>query len=148
MGFPFPGPVAPFSNPPIEPQYFQPSRYQISAITLGITTIVTTVLTSFTATSVSGNYVIGQEIRLLIPPLFGSIQLNQQTGFVLSFPSSNQVEIDINSTLANSFTIPSINTTQAQIVAIGDKNNGIISFTGRSIPTTTIPGAFINISPI
>jgi len=139
-----PGPRPPFSNPPIEPQNFQPSVFVISAISLGVNTTVTT--------SVNNNYVVGQQVRLLIPDKYGSRELNEQTGIVLSIPAPNQVILDINSNGASSFIasptfLPFQTKTLPQIAAIGDVNSGIISSTGRSIPTTNIPGSFINISP-
>ncbi len=91
MKFTFPpsGPVPPESNPPIEPQFYQPSRFDISNISLGFTTLVTT--------SIDHNYVIGQLVRLLVPVPFGSSQLNEVEGYVISIPSSTQVSLDINS---------------------------------------------------
>jgi hypothetical protein len=88
-------PIPPYSNVPIEPQYYQPSAFDISGIVLGATTIVTT--------AVNHNYVIGQEVRLLIPAPYGSIQLNGVSGFVIAIPAANQVQININSTQASAF---------------------------------------------
>jgi len=211
---PVKGPIPPFNNPDIDSDAFQPSQFLISNLTLGNTTIVTA--------TVNMNYVIGQLVRLLIPVPFGSFQLNNLQGYVVSLPAANQVEIAINSTSANLyiatpfsanisgatnanhcilttnqsvygnnvliqnvggmtqlngliFNILSQTTTsimlnvdsttfslytsggtatvfptdghQAQIIAVGEINSGIISSTGRIIPTTNIPGAFINISP-
>ncbi len=134
-------PIPLYQNVPIQAGFYQPSQFFILDITLGQTTIVTA--------STNMNYVIGQEIRLLIPPSFGSIQLNNQTGFVLSLPAANQVEINIDSSIGvDAFIASTATTQQAQIVAIGDLNNGIISSFGRNIPSTNIPGAFINISPL
>lgn len=135
----FSGPKPPYNNPPIHPEYFEPSMFFISGVTLGQTTIVTT--------TENNNYVIGQLVRLIIPKTFGCVQLNEISGYVLSIPSPNQVELDIDSSRnVNQYTASSANT-QAQILAIGDTNTGIISSTGRNIPTTNIPGSFINISP-
>lgn len=207
-------PIPPYSNPPIEPQFYQPSRFVISEITFGQTTIVTT--------TEDMNYVIGQLVRLIIPPLCGSRQLNEQTAFVIDIPAANQVTLDINSTNADEFfanpyvvtitgatnsnptvitalnvftkrmgvliegvggmtelnnlswmvlggksTTFTINADSTgfgvytsggtatligfpqilpQILPVGDTNTGIISSTGRIIPTTHIPGSFINIS--
>lgn len=138
------GPVALFNNLPIEPQFFQPWRFVISNITLGVTTTVTMIIPSITTL----NYVIGQQIRLIIPPTFGCRTLNQQTGYVLSVINPNQVVVDINSVGANPF-IPSVgppSATLPQILAIGDISSGPTN-TGRSNQATYIPGAFINISP-
>lgn len=133
------GPIPPYSNPPIEPQFFQPSRFVITAISLGETTTITT--------SINHNYVVGQQVRLLIPLGYGSVQLNGQTGNVISIPNPNQVIIDLFSIGANAFINSSI-AQKPQIVAIGDVNNGLISSTGRTQPSTQIPGSFINISPL
>jgi hypothetical protein len=141
MAFPYPyiGPYSPYNNLPIEPQYYQPSRFVISTLTLGITTLVTT--------SINHNYVIGQEVRLLIPSAYGSYQLNEKTGFVIQIPASNQVVVNIDSINSNAFNAsPSYGPTPPQIVAIGDVNTGQTN-TGRTGNTTYVPGSFINISP-
>ncbi len=143
MAIPITGPIAPYTNPPIEPQYYIPWRFQISAISLGVTTIVTMVIPSITF----NNYVIGQEVRLIIPPLFGCRELNGVTGYVISIPSSNQVELNIFSSGMNAFIAASART-QAQILPIGDNNYGNISTTGRVNLNIGIPGAFKNISPL
>lgn len=142
MGFnyPFPGPVPPYNNVPIAPQYFQPSVFVISAVALGITTTVTT--------TEDVNYVIGQEVRLNIPESFGCTQLNQQTGFVISLPAANQVQITINSSQNVDPYISSSATTPAQIVAIGSTNTGQTNSDGLMSQGTYIPGAFQNISPL
>lgn len=137
---PFSGPVPPESNPPINAQYYQPSLFDISALTRGINTTVTT--------SVDHNYVVGQVVRLLIPFTYGCVQLNEQQGYVIAIPAANQVVVTINSTQANAF-IPSpvYGPTPPQIVAIGDINSGQISSNGNVQIKTYVPGSFINISP-
>jgi hypothetical protein len=134
------GPIPPFSNPPIAPQYYQPSQFTISAISLGTTTTVTT--------TANVNYVIGQLVRLLIPASFGCRQLNQQEGYVLSLPAANQVLLSIDSSQNVDPYVASSATTVAQIVSVGDVNQGYVTTTGRSVPLVSVPGAFINISPL
>ena len=139
---PFPGPVAPENNPPINPQYFQPRNFTISAITLGVNTIVTTLT--------NHDYVVGQLIRLHIPDQYGAQQLNEASGYVLSIPQANQVVTTIDSSIGvNPFKAnPSYGPTIPQICAIGDVNSGIINITSRDNgANTNVPGAFINISP-
>jgi hypothetical protein len=137
---PFPGPIAPENNPPIMPQYFQPSRFEIIDIDLGITTTITT--------SDDMNYVIGQAVRLLIPETYGSFQLNELQGLVIEIPAADQVVVDINSTNSNQFIPnPTYGPTKPQIIAIGDVNSGIISSSGRDIVNSRLPGSFTNISP-
>jgi len=134
-------PIPIYQNLPIDADFYIPSRFVISDITLGITTIV--------ETSVDHNYVIGQEIRLLIPSVFGCFQLNESQGNVLSIPADNQVEVSIDSNrnvdpfIASSDTFPAV----AQILAIGNLNSGAINTNGRMSNINYIPGSFLNISP-
>jgi hypothetical protein len=132
-------PIPPYQNVPINADYYQPSMFFISAITLGQQTTVTA--------TTNLNYTIGQEVRLSIPPSFGCRQLNGQTGFVISLPNPDQVLLNIDSSTNVDPFILSSAPTQAQITAIGDVNTGYTSFTGPNIPLVSIPGAFINISP-
>ncbi len=137
-------PIPAYANVPIEPQFYQPRVFIISAIALGVTTTVTT--------TVNHDYVIAQQIRLLIPNRYGSRGLNERTGYVIEIPAANQVVIDIDSNGIDPFIpsptfLPFESKTLPQIIAIGDLNFGIISSTGRIVPSTNIPGSFINISP-
>lgn len=132
------GPQPYENNPSIQPQNYQPSQFVISSVTLGQTTTITT--------NTDLNYVVGQLVRLLIPYGYGCTQLNEKTGYVLSIPSSNQVVISIDSSRNVDAFKTSTNRQYPQILAIGDINSGIQSSTGVNIPTTNIPGAFIDIS--
>ena len=134
------GPIPAESNPPINPQYYEPSRFEISAIFQGITTLI--------VTNVNNNYVVGQLVRLVIPQINGSRQLNEQQAIVLAIPLPNEVVLNIDSRFVDPF-VPSTPSNQSvpQIMAIGDVNSGQIN-QGRSNNQTNIPGSFINISPI
>jgi hypothetical protein len=135
------GPIAPENNPPINPQFYSPSRFNISAIGLGTTTTVTT--------TVNHNYVTGQLVRLVIPQMYGAFQLNERSGYVISVPAANQVVLSTNSTMVDLFTAnPTSGKTQPQILAIGDINSGVTNTSGRSSTGTFIPGSFIDISPL
>lgn len=153
MALPFPpneGPRAPERNPPITPQYYVPRVFYISAIATGSTTTITT--------SIDHDYVIGQTIRLIIPPTYGSRQLNEQQGYVFAIPAPNQVVTTIPSIAVDPFIpSPTYGPTKPQIVAIGDIRNGAINTstisgplpsTATPITSTFIPGSFINISPV
>lgn len=134
-------PTPAYQNTVPEPEFYQPSRYVIEDIDLGVETTITT--------TEDHNYVIGQECRLLIPASFGSYQLNEVKGYVLSIPQSDQVVLSIDSSrnvdayIAASVTYPSV----AQIIAVGDYNSGQQNTQGRTNQLTYIPGSFINISP-
>jgi len=133
------GPIALYNNLPINAQYYQPSQFFISGITLGSTTTVTT--------TVNHNYVLGQLCRLIIPQQFGCRQLNEQEGYVINIPAANEVVLNINSSGFDSF-VSSSATTKPQILAIGDINSGQINADVLSSNLTYVPGSFINISPL
>ena len=138
-------PTPPYQNVPIQPEFYQPRSFIISDISLGPTTIVTT--------TANMDYVVGQLVRLLIPVKYGASNLNQQSGYVIAIPATNQVQIAINSIGIDPF-IPSPifqpgdSRTLPQILAIGDINSGQINENGRIQNLTYIPGSFINISPL
>ena len=138
-----PGPVPLYNNPPIQPQYYEPSRFAIVNVTLGLTTLV--------ETSVDHNYVVGQLVRLLIPEAYGSYQLNNQEAYVITVVSTTIVELDLDSRFYNPYiaspTLVAPNKSIAQIMAIGDINAGRTNATGRTNTGTYILGSFINISP-
>ena len=100
MSIPYPGPVPPYTNPPIQPENYQPRRFVISNITLGQTTLVTTLI--------NHDYVVGQLCRLIIPPSYGCSQLNETSGYVISIPASDQVVLDIYSQGGNPSKTPPI----------------------------------------
>lgn len=134
------GPVPAYNNPPIEPQYFKPSVFFISNILFGLNTTVTM--------TQNHNYVIGQEVRLLIPNGFGATKLNGKLGYVITIPASNQVIIAINSIGTDPFISNSLIFTQPQIVSVGEINSGQINSNGRVSQSISIPGSFQNISPL
>lgn len=137
-------PTPPYSNPPIQPQFYIPQVFVISNIATGEFTIVTT--------SVDHDYVIGQWVRLLIPSKYGSRLLNEKQAMVVFIPSSTQVTLDIDSNGSDPYIpsptyLPFQSKTLPQIVAIGDQNSGAINSHGRSPTQTFIDGSFLNISP-
>lgn len=136
-------PTPPYSNPPIEPQYYAPWAFTISNVSLGINTIVTMIIPSITEL----NYVIGQEVKLLIPQGYGCRQLNNRTGFVIDITPPNQITLTINSSINVDPFVEGTGTTKPQILPIGDINNGTINQWGRACNGTFIPGSFIDISP-
>jgi len=131
-------PIPLYQNLPIHAEYYQPRRYVISGITRGQTTIVTT--------STAHDYVIGQQVRLIIPSAYGTYQLNEAFGYVISIPTTTSVEIDIVSANDDAF-IAATNPQDPQIMAIGDVNSGVVNTQGRINQITKIPGSFIDISP-
>ena len=138
MGLMSLGPIPPYNNPPIQPYHYRPRRFVIASITLGQETMVTT--------NDPMDYVIGQLIRLLIPPGFGCVQLNELTGYVVDIVDAYNVIVTIDSSIDVNQFISATSKQQPQIIPVGDVNNGVISNTGANIPITGVLGAFINIS--
>ena len=133
-----------YYNPPIKPQYYAPNAFTIASISLGATTTVTINPTFYGA---SNNFVVGQLVRLVIPPFYGSYQLNNKLGYVIAIPAPDQVTLGIDSLGANQFIAsPAYGPTVPQIIPVGDVNTGQIN-TGRIGNLTFIPGSFLNISP-
>jgi hypothetical protein len=130
------GPIPAYSNPPITPGYYQPQKGTISGITLGLTTIVTTVENM--------RYVVGQLVRLIIPPLFGCRELNERQAYIINVISPTSFELNLDSRSGNPY-VASTYRTPAQILAIGDVNTGIQNASSTFI--NVIPGSFNNISP-
>jgi hypothetical protein len=145
MTTPYFGPPVPaYTNPPIEPQDYAPNNFIITNISLGATTTVTTATTYY---GTSNNFVIGQLVRLVIPSFYRTIELNEQTGYVIAIPGPNQVTLNINSTNYTPFDpSPTYGPTPPQISAIGDVNTGQINTTGRTNQGLFVPGSFINVS--
>jgi hypothetical protein len=125
------------NNIPIEAQYYQPSKYFITAITLGQTTIVTTAL--------NNDFDVGQLCRILIPFGYGSRELHTLTGYMISQPAPNQVELNIDSTQFTPFSVGP-GTELPQLIPIGDINTGAINTNPKNMQTF-INGSFINVSP-
>ena len=138
-------PIPAYANVPIQPEYYQPSRFVISAIAQGQTTTITA--------AEDMNYVIGQYVRLIIPKAYGAYGLNGIAALVIDLPDTDEVTLLIDSTNMDAFipspTIPAYaDTSLPQILAIGDSNSGQINASGRSNLGTFIPGSFENISPL
>ncbi len=134
-------PIPPYSNPPIQPGFYQPQRFNITALTTGLQTTVTT--------STTNNYVIGQLIRFVIPNNYGSRGLNGVEGYITSILASNQFIVAINSNGVDPFISTPLSgpKSTAQVLALGDINNGGINAQGRINQQTFITGSFIDVSP-
>lgn len=134
------GPIAPENNPPINPQYYQPRVFNIANIVNGVTTLLTT--------TVPHDYVVGQNVRLLISLLYNATEFNEREATVVSIPTSSSMVLQLDSRGFSAF-VPNTgsNSTQPQVVAVGDYNSGVINANGRILNGTFIPGSFIDISP-
>lgn len=134
MTISYPRPL--YSNPAIDTGNYKPNVFDISAISQGETTTVTT--------SADHDMQIGQLVRFVIPAGFGIRQLNGRSGYIISVPASNQIEVNVTTNNFDAFISGS--GTPAQIKAIGNINQGYESSTGTTVSSVGIPGAFTNIS--
>ena len=132
------GPIALYRNVPIQSQFYAPRTYVISDIQLGQTTIVDTV--------VENDYVIGQMVRLIIPQGYGCTQLNEVSAYVIG-QSISGIILDLDTSRNVNQFIQANLPTQAHVLAIADINSGAINGLGNKNVSTSIPGAFVNISP-
>jgi hypothetical protein len=134
-------PIPAFQNVPIHDEYYLPNEFIISRIGLGPNTLI--------ATTENVNFVVGQEVRLLIPPSFGCKQLNGKTGFItqISTPMSFTVSIDSSKNVTPFNAAGDATLQNPVVVPIGDVNTGATNANGLQNQTTFIPGSFINISP-
>lgn len=120
------------------PDLYNPFACTIDGITIGSPTVFTT--------TVAHAFVVGQQVRILIPTGWGTTQIDNTTGFVTAVTATT-VTVDIDSTGATAFAYPSSATaalgiTYPQIIPVGDANTGYTA--AGSVPPSpiTIPGAF------
>lgn len=132
-------PVPAYANVPIRADYYKPKRFVIANITLGFTTLVETVLDM--------DYVIGQQVRLVIPIGYGCSQINNRTAYVISIPTTKTVVLDLDSSRNVDPYVAGSERDSPEILAIGDINTGPTNTEGNINNITYIPGSFINISP-
>lgn len=137
------------------PYLYAPGVNIITAVTTGTTTTVDT--------TSAHNFVVGQEVAIRVPTLWGTTQLNSLPnttipgspiyGYVVSVTDYNTVIININSTGFTTFnsnqtfaSVPGLS--YAQILAVGDVNTGGVPISSgsalypppftRPIGTTTV----------
>jgi hypothetical protein len=132
-------PATAFVKKVLYPFLYAPGATYISNITLGTTTTIDT--------TTAHNFVLGQEVAIRVPNVWGTIQLNSLPnvttpgspiyGYVVAVTDYNTVVVNINSTSYTAF-----NSNQpfasfagqqfAQIVAVGDINTGGVQISAGS----------------
>jgi len=95
---------------------YRPRKRFITKITLGNTTLV--------QMSVTNAYVVGEKVNLLVPVEYGTIELNNKRGTILSIDTAtNEIELDIDSSGYSAFTFPAASDvpfTFAQVIPNGE----------------------------
>jgi hypothetical protein len=124
--------------------YFSGTYIPFVCVITGITKEDNCIVT----TAVEHRFVIGNQVRFLIPQIWGMIQLNPLVGIVQSHTDTT-ITLDINTTNFDTFITPTITPPQvidfAQVIPIGDQNTGYQK--ERFFPYLKIPGTFKNVYP-
>lgn len=138
-------PTPAWNNPTIQPQFFAPSYFPITAIQFGSQTQIT-------VSAVFGhdcNFVVGQQVLFEIPEAYGTFQLDGMTGIVTEIVDSLNFKVNIptNSQLFSAFIPSPLNVRQiAQVLPAGTFRTGNINSNPQNVGLT-IPGSFINTQP-
>lgn len=96
---------------------YKPAMRVIAGITQAAQATVTT--------TVAHGYLVGTIVRLDIAPTGGMLQVNQQTGTILTVPTPTTFTININTTYFDAFSVPSVwppPYNDSQVVPIGEDN--------------------------
>lgn len=141
--------TAGFCKKVLFPDLYIPEHCFITNLSYGATTTVTT--------NIVHNFVVGQEVRFVMPTVSGTVwgpsQLNGVTAFVLTV-SATSFTVNINSTGYPTFTWPTsaqaaAGLTYPQVYAVGDQNTGYSLNSSGNVPylgvtngIIGIPGAF------
>lgn len=128
-------PTPPFTNPPIQPQFYVPNYFVISDITPGLRTLVTTTSTY--------NFFLGQLVRFLISQDSGTRELNNVTALIDELVSPTEFYVRLELTNSTPFVFDS--NSPSYVLAIGDNNSGAIN-SNRQQQQLFIDGSFRNIS--
>jgi len=133
------GPQAPQRNPPIREEFYTPQSFQISAITSN--SFDNTQIT----TAVSNDFVVGQQVRFVIPPLCRMQALNGQNLYITQILDDQNFIVDFDVRSENAFN-PTGDPSQLPLVnPTGDINSGPINNDGAINNIIYIDGSFRNI---
>ncbi|RKX51999.1 MAG: hypothetical protein DRP50_08005 [Thermotoga sp.] len=95
---------------------FYPKKRYISKIAVGVTTTITLTVTH--------GFTVGQKVRVIVPAIYSTTEINNQTGTVTAIDAGNNtITLDIDSTGYTAFTFPAHADTpfsHALIVPVGE----------------------------
>jgi hypothetical protein len=94
-----------------------PSALEITAISQSFPMVITT----SSNTDQVNTYIAGQNVKLIIPATWGMQQANQKTANIVSV-NSNQLSVNIDSTLFDPFANPNDGSGPASLAPSGSKN--------------------------
>lgn len=105
-----------------------PSALNIVSATKEVQMVITVAIAN--TTTQANTYVVGMCVKLNIPVQFGMIQANGRVGTIIEIVG-NDMRLDINSTLFDSFVIPSSSFGPATICPFGSINLQYNNFTNK-----------------
>lgn len=79
------------------------------------------IITTSTNSDQSNTYIAGQNIKLIIPSTWGMQQANNKTATIVSV-NTNQLSVNLDSTLFDAFSNPNDGTGPASLAPSGSKN--------------------------
>lgn len=107
---------------PYDPLFYPSHRY-ITAITAANPAVITL--------SVKHNYVVGQQVRVMVPAAYGMVEINNIVGNITAIDTSaNTITTDIDASTFTAFAFPltaAVPFTPAMVVPVGETANANIS---------------------
>lgn len=102
---------------PFDPRFYPPYRF-ITAITQATSAVITL--------SVTHQYVVGEQIRVIVPSAFGMIEMNNLTGIITAInTTTNTITVNIDSSGFTAFAFPTsavaaLGVSPALVVPVGE----------------------------
>lgn len=102
---------------PFDPRFYPPYRF-VTAITQAASAVITL--------SVTHQYTVGQQVRLIVPSAFGMIEMNNQTGIITAInTTTNTITVNIDSSGFTAFAFPTsataaLGVSPAIVVPVGE----------------------------
>lgn len=117
---------------------FYPRRFTIINITQATQAVVTT--------SIPHNYTVGQLVRFSIPSVSGMVQLDQQTGTIVSITSPTIFVVNIDTSAYTAFTFPTVAQQPSlfpQVVPVGENTAQALTSAVDILGDATVNQSFL-----
>lgn len=112
---------------------YSPFVCEISNIAPGQETVITT--------SINHEFVVGNQVRIFMPPRWGMAEIDGKTGLILAV-TGDTLTVNIDSLNFTPFTTPANITDYPQVIPVGDQNTGYTIQNGEQPAQLVIPGSF------
>ncbi len=111
---------------PYDPRFYPPYRY-ITAITQASSAVITL--------SVTHQFTVGQQVRIIVPTAFGMTQMNNQTGIITAInTTTNTITVNIDSSGFTAFAFPT-----SAVAALGVSPALVVPVGEGAVNTTAMP---------